>query len=279
MSTLGNKLIPEFLSGNTTTELGHAFLYAVWFLSLAALVVQWILKHKSFTVLDVWLTVVLVVWLFDLALAALLNTGRYDVGWYTGRLYGLLASAFLLGLLLSETSRSYGRMVHVSMELNRVNHQLEELALRDGLTGIANRRSFDLSLARLWQVSKEQGVPLSLLLCDVDHFKDYNDAFGHQAGDDCLRTLGGVFMRVCRRGQDEAARYGGEEFAVILPETDAAGALGACRVWMGLPGRSTTICWTPKADRFLRFRTVAIPPIIMAWNEPEPSCWSLGAPP
>src|ERR1700722_726122 len=98
-----------------------------------------------------------------------------------------------------------------------------EKARIDGLTQIANRRRFDEYLLQEWQRHIRLQLPLSLLICDVDHFKLYNDHYGHQAGDACLRQVGGSINRDLRVG-DLAARYGGEEFAVVLPNTNREGA-------------------------------------------------------
>jgi diguanylate cyclase (GGDEF)-like protein len=109
-------------------------------------------------------------------------------------------------------------------QLAAANAKLERLANIDGLTGIANRRSFDASLARCWRQGLREPGPLSLLLLDIDHFKLFNDSRGHQAGDECLRQIARTVEQTARRPEDHVARYGGEEFAVILPDTDAAGA-------------------------------------------------------
>jgi diguanylate cyclase (GGDEF)-like protein/PAS domain S-box-containing protein len=101
--------------------------------------------------------------------------------------------------------------------------KLAALATLDGLTGIANRRRFDERLQEEWARARRDGTPLSLLLIDVDHFKKFNDQYGHQAGDACLHSVAQALAEQARRPADLAARYGGEEFALILPNTDAAG--------------------------------------------------------
>lgn len=107
----------------------------------------------------------------------------------------------------------------------RAETALKSLAASDGLTGLANRRCFDQTLAMEWSRGIRTKKPLSLIFADVDHFKQYNDLHGHQQGDDCLRAIATVIGKSALRPADLSARYGGEEFAVILPETDGEGAL------------------------------------------------------
>lgn len=109
------------------------------------------------------------------------------------------------------------------IELKRARDTLARLATTDGLTGLANRRSFDERLATEHRRLARSGAELSLILLDIDHFKLFNDTYGHLAGDDCLRQVGRALQGVVRRSADQAARYGGEEFACIFPETDATG--------------------------------------------------------
>jgi diguanylate cyclase (GGDEF)-like protein/PAS domain S-box-containing protein len=104
-----------------------------------------------------------------------------------------------------------------------LENKLAALATSDGLTGLANRRHFDERLQEEWARAKRDGTPLSLLLIDVDHFKKFNDQYGHQAGDACLRSLARVLADQAQRPADLAARYGGEEFVLLLPNTDAEG--------------------------------------------------------
>jgi diguanylate cyclase (GGDEF)-like protein/PAS domain S-box-containing protein len=109
-------------------------------------------------------------------------------------------------------------------ELMEANTKLEALATHDGLTGVKNRRAFDERLDLEFNRSRRYSTPLSILLLDVDRFKHYNDTFGHPAGDQVLRTVGRL-LQSSVRNIDFVARYGGEEFVVLLPNTDAAGAL------------------------------------------------------
>lgn len=104
-----------------------------------------------------------------------------------------------------------------------LENRLEALAISDGLTGLGNRRLFDERLQEEWARAKRDGTALSLLLIDLDHFKKFNDQYGHQAGDGCLRAVARVLAEQARRPADLAARYGGEEFALLLPNTDAEG--------------------------------------------------------
>jgi diguanylate cyclase (GGDEF)-like protein/PAS domain S-box-containing protein len=104
-----------------------------------------------------------------------------------------------------------------------LEQKLASLASLDGLTGIANRRHFDEHLEREWARARRDGTALSLLLIDVDHFKKYNDRYGHQAGDACLKSVAQTLAAQARRPADVAARYGGEEFVLLLPDTDRAG--------------------------------------------------------
>ncbi|SHG73256.1 response regulator receiver modulated diguanylate cyclase [Massilia sp. CF038] len=104
------------------------------------------------------------------------------------------------------------------------NVELQILSGQDGLTGLANRRRFDESLKKEWQRGCRNGTPLSLLMCDIDHFKKFNDSFGHVEGDLCLKRVAAVLIESLKRPGDLAARYGGEEFALLLPDTDLEGA-------------------------------------------------------
>ena len=109
--------------------------------------------------------------------------------------------------------------------LKQQGDRLRRLSTVDGLTGVPNRRAFDMALEREWSRSGRSGEPLALMICDIDHFKAYNDALGHVVGDGCLRRVAQELARHARRSPDLAARYGGEEFVLLLPDCASAGAL------------------------------------------------------
>ncbi len=120
-------------------------------------------------------------------------------------------------------------LVQKSMALERSNQQLERLSATDGLTGLANRRQFDQHLYTEWQRSMRSRQPISLLLIDIDHFKRYNDRYGHLAGDACLRQVAGILYDCAQRSGELVARYGGEEFALLLPGADAEAAMAVAQ--------------------------------------------------
>lgn len=114
-------------------------------------------------------------------------------------------------------------------ELAAANKQLEILSNTDGLTNIGNRRVFDLTLEAEWNRGKRTNSPLALVMLDIDHFKEFNDHYGHLAGDDCLKTLASTLALVAQRSGELVARYGGEEFVVLLPNIDLNTALDAAK--------------------------------------------------
>lgn len=128
------------------------------------------------------------------------------------------------GVVLAAKLRAMGRISDMRHELSKLNRELKMISIKDGLTGIANRRHFDEIMKKELKRSVRTKTELSLVLCDIDQFKLYNDSYGHQGGDDCLKSVAVAFAKVSNRPGDLAARYGGEEFAVILPETGSEGA-------------------------------------------------------
>lgn len=115
--------------------------------------------------------------------------------------------------------------VKTQIQLKTKSDLLEKLASLDGLTEIPNRRAFDAALERQWNQAKRTVMPLSLLIADIDNFKQFNDIFGHPVGDECLKRVARGLQRLTHRPEDLVARLGGEEFAVLLPNTGGDGAL------------------------------------------------------
>ena len=120
--------------------------------------------------------------------------------------------------------RHYASVIVDNTAQVQLEAKLREMSLVDGLTGVGNRRRFDEALAREWARALRDGLPLSLLMADIDFFKRYNDSHGHLAGDTCLQQVAQAIRDAANRASDVVARYGGEEFAVILPGSDAAAA-------------------------------------------------------
>lgn len=123
-----------------------------------------------------------------------------------------------------QRDEAYRALHDMQIELEKTNKELQRLTSLDGLTGIANRRRFDEYLDQEWMRAARGNKVVSLILIDIDHFKTYNDNYGHQGGDDVLRRVAQAIDQGTNRPGDLAARYGGEEFAIILPDTDPDGA-------------------------------------------------------
>ncbi|MES2075818.1 MAG: diguanylate cyclase [Pseudomonadota bacterium] len=224
LATVGHDRLPVIMVKQRYAPALTVVVSAVWSFSVFALFAVWRTRRRS--MLDLWLMVVMCAWLIDIALSALFNGARFDLGFYAGRTYGLLAANFVLMMLMVENGTLY-------LNLTRMADELRQLSMVDTMTGIANRRRFDAALEAEWRRALRGGAPLSLLMLDIDFFKCYNDAYGHVAGDGCLRRVAQLLAAAARRPGELAARYGGEEFAVLLPGMDCAAALafaqGVCR--------------------------------------------------
>ncbi len=150
--------------------------------------------------------------------------------------------------------RDVSARVAAEAKLQEVNFKLQRLVMLDGLTGIANRRCLDKFLEREFRRASRDEQPLALLMIDADRFKSFNDTYGHQAGDECLRAIAGAVQLRMRRAADLAARFGGEEFVVMLPHTDASGASGLAElIRTGVEGLAI-----PHAGSPTRIMTVSI---------------------
>ncbi|EOW6803109.1 diguanylate cyclase [Cronobacter muytjensii] len=170
-----------------------------------------------------------------LARYPLVVSAGYDItqlraAWWRNNIPTVALNAVLLGVVMifgvlvlrqiRVTLRYQQELIVLRDDLTRSNHILHDLALVDGLTGLANRRQFDIYLEQCIARARQTGLPVSLVMCDIDFFKSYNDTLGHVAGDECLKAVGEILRSLPLRNSDRVARYGGEEFAIILPGAD-----------------------------------------------------------
>ena len=164
--------------------------------------------------------------LFSLAVLALgaMVARRHLVLGMSAVALSLLTYCFRAALLQSAYMSAQHALTRSQFALREANAQLRQLSLHDALTGLPNRRQFDLTLEMEWSRAIRNRRPLSLLLVDVDCFKALNDLYGHPAGDECLQRIAGALQGSLRRAAETVARYGGEEFAAILPDAEAASA-------------------------------------------------------
>jgi diguanylate cyclase (GGDEF)-like protein len=163
--------------------------------------------------------------------------------------WALIISHILIALGGSALIFVYGKKLDQTMQV------LEDLSNLDGLTQIHNRRYFDETLSREFLYARRHKSTLSIAMCDIDEFKAFNDAYGHQAGDDCLKQVAQALDNVLKRPGDLVARYGGEEFCIILPNTDADGALLIGNL---LQSRVESLKISHKASMVSRYVTISI---------------------
>ncbi len=136
----------------------------------------------------------------------------------------LQADRISLSQKVGEYSQILGQQERLKLSLIQENEVLQKLAFVDGLTQVANRSGFSRNMTQRWQEAYKNQQPLSLLLCDIDYFKYYNDTYGHVEGDRCLRMVADALVRGTRENTSQVARYGGEEFAIVLPNTSSRAA-------------------------------------------------------
>ncbi|WP_278652667.1 sensor domain-containing diguanylate cyclase [Pandoraea pnomenusa] len=205
-------LTPASVPGAFSASGAGVVLLAVNLVALGAVLALGRLR----TVLDLWVALAVLACVTDTVLS-LMSTVKFSLGWYLARLFSMSAPGVLVCVLVWEVTRLY-------RELTRAHLRLIEYSNRDALTGIFNRRYFNERFPREFEQARRSGHPLSILMVDVDHFKRYNDEFGHVVGDECLAQVALALLRATHRPADMVARYGGEEFVIVLPETDADGA-------------------------------------------------------
>jgi diguanylate cyclase (GGDEF)-like protein len=164
----------------------------------------WLLVAMVASSLEVWLNVH--------------GSVRFTLGWYLAKSGSLFASLTVLLFLLHDITLLY-------LEAAVSNAVLHRLVRLDALTELLNRRGFDETVAEEFRRARRQRLPLAAVLIDIDFFKPFNDRYGHQGGDDCLRQVGAAIKNALSRPGDHAARYGGEEFVILLPATDLPGAV------------------------------------------------------
>ena len=193
------------VGGEFTSTWSHVFAPLVFVVNAAAAMLLVGFARKQ-SLLQLWLAVALATAALDGALNAFAGA-RFTASWYLGKAETLATSCVLLLMLLSQVGALY--------------RQLGTMAIIDPLTGLRNRRSFDEYLR--WTLARRVKTEIAFLLLDIDFFKQYNDRYGHAAGDRCLQRIADALRGSLLRSVDLSARYGGEEFVVLLPETTAAG--------------------------------------------------------
>lgn len=209
-------MLPRLITGTSYAALNHSpVMFVIIGGSILALI-YCVGTTRLRDLLTLWLAIALLASLADATLT-LSGAVRFDLGWYAGRSLSIIAASIVFCVLIYEISRLYDLMVET-------NKELAQRVMRDGLTGAFNRRYFSEQFPREVLRAKRELTELSLLLVDVDHFKNFNDVYGHQHGDECLIAVVAAMQEITKRPGDFVARYGGEEFAVLLPRTDIHGS-------------------------------------------------------
>ncbi len=198
--------LPVIVVGGHFTALYATVVAPLIILANVAAVAVMLCVNRRPSTLQVWIVVALATAALDGALNAFAS-GRYTVSWYVGKVETLATATVVLAILLAEVNVLYRR--------------LGELATVDGLTGIANRQSFDSDVRWALHLRERTSFAAALLVVDIDHFKNYNDRYGHLAGDATLRRVAQAILSSCARSADIVGRYGGEEFVVFLPGVTA----------------------------------------------------------
>jgi diguanylate cyclase (GGDEF)-like protein len=133
-------------------------------------------------------------------------------------------------IVLNAKLNAMARIADMRHQLDKANQKLTLMSAKDGLTGLYNRRHFDEMIGKEFKIARRIKTALGVILCDIDHFKAFNDNYGHQGGDDCLKMVAAALQEAVKRPGDMVARYGGEEFVIVLPETDLSSVLAMAEV-------------------------------------------------
>lgn len=205
-------------AGGASVFLNSTAALVIWLLNVVAIVIV-LLTGRLRTILDLWLSIAALACFTDTSLN-LLSADRFTVGWYLARVFSMAAPGILVCVLVWAVTVLYRRLFEA-------HASLLQTSIRDALTGIYNRSYFNDQLGKEFDRARRHRLPFSLIMIDVDHFKQYNDAFGHLRGDACLVAVASALAGIVRRPGDFIARYGGEEFAIVLPDT---AQLGACEI-------------------------------------------------
>ena len=211
-------ILPPATAAGHRTEVFSNFMAPVIGLLAALSVFETLRDRRRANVVDVWMTIVAFGIIIETYLIVTGQTG-YTLGWYTARVVALVATSAVLTVMLTRASRRFADLIERAKALESEAHT-------DMLTGLSNRRRFDEEFARAFGSAIRRSSPIGVAIIDIDHFKNYNDTLGHQAGDVALRRIAAAIAESVERSGDFAARYGGEEFVVILEDTTLAGAAG-----------------------------------------------------
>ncbi len=209
--------LPPLIDHGAYAALGHGPLRVVVLSLLVTALAACIRVTKLRDLLGLWLAVALLASIGDSTLV-LMGGARFSLGWYGGRMLNMVSSSTVLCALVFEFTWAYQKLL-------RANDALRHRVMHDALTGAFNRLYFAEQLPRELRRAIREHTPLSVIMIDVDHFKQFNDSWGHARGDDCLIAVVESLQSVLRRPADFLARYGGEEFVAVLPQTGPDGAI------------------------------------------------------
>jgi diguanylate cyclase (GGDEF)-like protein len=208
--------LPVLISHKAYAPLRDGIVSWLVLATIAAAIVACVRITRLRDLLSLWVAVSLVASLGD-SLLVLMAGARFSLGWYGGRALSMVSSTVVFCSLVFEFASAYQRLLSA-------NSALTHRVMHDGLTGLFNRAYLDEHFSREIRRTLRERAPLSVLMIDVDHFKQFNDTCGHARGDECLIAIAGALQAALRRPGDFLVRYGGEEFVAVLPQTGQDGA-------------------------------------------------------